>query len=81
MRLYSVFDAAANAFMPPFALRADAEAKRSFGQACCDPDHMFSKARVDYSLWLIGEFSELSALVEPVTPPVMVAKAVEFEPA
>lgn len=81
MRLYTVYDAAANAFMPPFAMRADGEARRSFQQACFDEKHAFSRSMKDYSLWYIGEFSEVSALIEPVVPPKLVAKAEEFGPA
>lgn len=78
MRLYCVYDAAANAFMPPFAMRADAEARRSFEQACVDDKHAFSRSLKDYSLWLIGEFSEVSAKIEPIIPPKAIAKAEEF---
>lgn len=74
-----MYDAAANAFLPPFAMRADAEARRSFAQACTDEGHAFAKSLKDYSLWFVGEFSDLSAALSPVSPPLLVAKAEEFK--
>ena len=81
MKLYAVYDAAANAFMPPLAFRAHTEAVRSFKHACVDPEHMFNKSLVDYSLWYIGEYNEASASLTLITPPECLAKGEEFKAA
>ncbi|UDN67736.1 nonstructural protein [robinz microvirus RP_105] len=60
MRLgaYSVNDKAVNAFLPPFFCRTDAEATRSFSQACNDPQHDFNKHASYYTLFALGEFDD-----------------------
>lgn len=78
MKLYAVYDAAAQAFMSPFTMRSHGEAMRSFSHACEDEKSAFYRSLVDYSLWHIGEYNEQTAAIEPVTPPVCIVKAEAF---
>lgn len=56
--VFSVYDGAASAFLPPFFLPAMGQAIRAFTDAVNDPNHQFAKHATDYSLWCIGIFDD-----------------------
>lgn len=56
-KMYSVYDKAAEAFMSPFALAADGQAKRAFIDHVMR-DENASKFPEDYSIWYVGEFDD-----------------------
>lgn len=74
--VYSVFDAAVKAYLPPFCVRAKGEALRSFSTAVNDTTHQFSKYANDYTLYELGTFDDSSGSFT-VVPPVRVISAVE----
>ena len=74
----SVFDKKVNAFMPPFFVRSQGEAIRSFTDACQDGAHVFCKHPEDYLLFQVGEFNdENGALLQPVTGVVALIEALQ----
>lgn len=57
-KVYSVYDQAAKAFLPPFCLRNDQQAIRTFKDCVNSPNHQFNAHPEDYSLYLMGEFND-----------------------
>ncbi len=60
IRLYTVYDAKAEAYLQPYFSPTDAVAVRNFKAACNDQDHGFHAHAEDYSLFAIGAFDQLS---------------------
>lgn len=67
--LCSVYDAAVGAYLNPFAVRSEPEAKRSFSDAVGDANSPFCAHPEDYILYAVGLFDNLSGAFEvPDTP-------------
>ncbi|QCQ84783.1 nonstructural protein [Blackfly microvirus SF02] len=66
--VFSVFDKAVNAFLPPFQCRTKGEAIRSFSEAVNDPSKSFGKYSVDYVLMGLGTWDDNSGLFSPRDP-------------
>lgn len=79
MRIYSVRDNCIAAFLQPFFARSDAEAARSFSDACTSPDHNFSKHLPDYSLYVLGEFDDTNGACLGMASPVKVVDGLVYE--
>ncbi|AXL15417.1 nonstructural protein [Microviridae sp.] len=60
MKMYTIYDSKAEAYMKPFYARTRGEAIRSCEQAANDPESQFFSYAEDYVLFEIGEFSELT---------------------
>lgn len=60
MKMFSVYDKQACAFMPPFQARAVGQAVRSFMDAVNSKDHEFARHPGDYELYHVGEFDEIA---------------------
>lgn len=63
LKMYSVFDSKAAAFLPPFFMHTDNVAKRTFSDCANDPQHMFSKHPEDYTLFCLGSFDDVTGVV------------------
>lgn len=77
LRMYSIFDAKAEAYNTPFFQRTHGEAIRSFETACADPQTDFFKHAGDYSLFFVGSFDALSATVQSEAVPSLLANGHE----
>lgn len=60
MRVFSVFDSAANAYLTPFFLDTVPLALRAFTAACNDEGHQFHMHAGDYTLFEIGAWDQHS---------------------
>lgn len=81
LKIYSVFDAAIKAYMPPFTMRADGEAIRALSQTVQDTNHQFHRHAEDYSLHLLGTFDDNSGNVEHQLPaPVHITSCIALLP-
>jgi len=58
LRCYSVFDKAVKAFNPALTFRSEAEAMRSFAEACTTEGTPFKKHSPDYAFFFIGLFDD-----------------------
>jgi len=76
--LYAVLDQAAQAFLSPFSMRGDGEARRAFAMTCQDPATNFARFASDYSLYRIGSFEDTDAVIVACQPPIFVARATEY---
>lgn len=70
LKIYSVFDSAAGAFLQPFFAPTDGLAIRSFMDALNDNANALSKHAADYTLYLLGEFNDADASFSPPQEPV-----------
>lgn len=66
IRYYSVRDKKAEAFMTPFQARTDAEAIRSFTDACSDDKSPFYRYPEDFVLYRVAEWNETIGSFVPV---------------
>ena len=64
LKMFSVFDAKADAFLPPFFLHNNGLALRTFGDACNMKDHQFGKHPEDYTLFELGAFEDGSGTLK-----------------
>lgn len=67
MKIYSVYDSKANAYLQPFFSENAATARRAIGPVVHDENHLFHKYGEDYSLFEIGEFDENNGQITPQT--------------
>lgn len=77
LKVFSVYDTAAGAYLQPFFAPTLGLAIRSFGDAINNPDHQFSKYAHDYTLYLLGEFNDSDGSFTAQPDPVKVATASE----
>lgn len=64
LKIFSVYDQKAQAYLPPFYLPNSALAIRTFTDAVNTDDHAFHKHPQDYLLVEIGEFDDSSATID-----------------
>lgn len=67
-KMFSVYDQAAHAYLPPFILHSDALAARIFGDCVNASDHQFAKHPGDYALYRIGSFDDAACKLEAEVP-------------
>lgn len=79
MKILTVYDHKAGAFMQPFYDKTVAAGERRFAECCHDPEHLFCKHPEDFTLFLLGEFYEDSGRIDVLPTPEPVAKAVKYE--
>jgi hypothetical protein len=66
--MFSVFDKAVGAFLPPLYFRSRGEALRSFTEACGKSGENFAKFPADYLFMYMGAWDDTSGLFEGVDP-------------
>lgn len=78
LRMYSVLDMAAGAYLPPFYERADGSAVRAVVTAARDVKHAFGRSPSDYVLFCVGEFDDADGVVHPTMPHRLIGKVVDL---
>ena len=78
LKIFSVFDSKAEAFLPPFFAGTKGQAIRSFSDAVQDSGHAFSKHCSDYTLFELGLFDDSDANIIMLPTPVSLGIAIEF---
>lgn len=68
MKIYSIFDAKAEAFMNPFFVQAEGVAIREFTNLANDPEHPVGKYREDYTLYRLGTWDERTGKIVTEEP-------------
>jgi len=63
MKVFTLYDSAAEAYDPPHFIRSTGEAVRLFSNAVKDPQTKVAKHPDDYTLFEIGEFDELTGQI------------------
>ncbi len=64
LKIFTVYDTKALAYLPPFFLPNELMAKRVFGDMADDINHQFGKHPEDYSLYEMGDFDDGKAKFE-----------------
>lgn len=65
MKVYSVYDSKAKAYLPPFFATNGAVAGRMMQEACSDPKHQFHKFAPDYTLMELADFDDDTGVFTP----------------
>jgi hypothetical protein len=68
MQIFSVFDKAVGAYLPPFYSRSKGEALRSFITACNDEKSQFNVHSGDFVMFHVGVWDDASGLHHPIEP-------------
>ena len=58
LKIYSVYDEKAGAYLPPFYMQNDAVAVRAFRNSVQDEEHNFHKNAEDYTLFRLGAWDD-----------------------
>lgn len=78
MKVFSVFDVKAGAYMQPFFMQATGLAVRAFSDLVDDESTMFGKHPVDYVLFEIGTWDEITGTFVSLDKPLSLGKGHEF---
>jgi len=76
LEIFTIYDSAAKAYLPPFFMPNQATAERRFKQSCSDPQHQFCIAAEDYTLMSVGWFDDTKGEID-YTPPEKVLTGLE----
>jgi len=79
MKIFSIHDSKAEAYLSPIYFKTSAEAIRAFSTACEDSSSQFFKYPSDFTLVELGEFDEISASIVTHTAPRILSNASEFK--
>lgn len=78
LKVFSVFDSKAKAYLQPFQAVNSAVALRSFEAAVNDERHDFHRFASDYTLFELGYFDDSTGMIECHDAHVALGTAVEF---
>jgi hypothetical protein len=78
LRMFTVFDSKAEAFLPPFYLAAVGQAIRHFSDTASDPQHAFGRHPDDYTLFQIGTFDDQHASFDILESKISLGTALEL---
>jgi len=79
MKIFTIYDSKAEAYLTPFFLKTNALAIREFETVSNQPESNFCKYPEDYTLFLLGEYSEETAIFTMEKTAVPLGKAIEFQ--
>lgn len=75
MKIFSVHDAKAEAYLPPFYMRRTGEAERAFSANVKDTSTQFNQFPSDYTLVELGTFDEDTAQIKTYETPHIICNA------
>lgn len=75
-KVFSIRDAKAEIFNPPFYKRTHGEAERDFRSLTTDPKSNVSMYPEDYDLYFIGEYDDVKGTFQSLETPQHILKAV-----
>lgn len=79
LKIYSVYDSKVGAYLPPFFLRSEGEAIRSFTHAATSDEHTFAKHPSDYTLFDLGEYDDETGSIDTPASPIRICSASEVK--
>lgn len=77
--MFTVYDQAAEAYLPPFYFGTNAQAKRAFAETVNQPGHSFFKHPQDYTLFNLGVFDDSTAKITQNPTPISMGTALEYK--
>lgn len=78
LKVFSIFDQKAGAFLSPFYMTTRGQAMRAFGDLATNPEHEVFKHAEDYTLFELCEFDQESGKFT-VSEPQSVCLALHFK--
>lgn len=78
MKMCSIYDAKAEAWLTPLFFQAVGQAVRSFGDAINQSNSEFNKHPEDYTLFMLGDWDDQRGVLELVQAPVPVARGIDL---
>lgn len=72
-KMFTVYDATAEAFLPPFFMPNTQTALRAIEDCVSDENHNFHKHSSDYTLYELGSFDDAAGLMEPLPQPKVIS--------
>ena len=78
LKIYSVYDSKAQAYLQPFYMPSRGAALRAWGDAVNDNNGQFKKHAGDYSLFELGEFNDENGTFEIDIQRTNLGNGVEF---
>lgn len=79
LQMFSIFDAKASAYLPPWFVPNVPVALRSFSNCANTVDHAFCLNAEDYTLFHLGTFDSDSGKVDLFSDPHVIGKALQFK--
>jgi len=79
LKMFSIYDAKAKAYFPPFLLANQAMAVRVLSDCVNDVTHAFYRNPSDYSLFEVGTFDDAFGLIVPTGKPVFIGLAAQYK--
>nr|QJB19072.1 MAG: nonstructural protein [Microvirus sp.] len=80
LKVFSVLDVKADAYMQPFFSQSRGVATRDFTDVVSNSDHVFSRHPNDFGLFELGEFDDSTGVITSHPVPVSLGLAREFLP-
>lgn len=83
MKIFSIYDSKAEAYLQPFFADTEGVAERMAQQAANDESHMFHQHAGDYTMFQVGEWDQEKGELVGCTPRVCcgMASLIRYEPA
>jgi len=78
-KVFTVFDAKAESYLPPFYQVSSGMACRVFEDTVNDPGHQFHRHPGDFTLFEVGTFDDQSCTFELLPTPHSLGVAIEFK--
>lgn len=78
IKMFTVYDIKAQAYLPPFYMQSTGQAMRVFEDTANDKDHQFGKHPEDYVLYEVGTFDDQDCSFELNKTPITLSKAIEL---
>lgn len=78
MKIFTVHDSKAEAYLPPFYMKTKGEALRAFETTVKDENSQFNKYPADYTLVELGTFNEETAAISAHPSPLILENAATF---
>lgn len=79
LKIFTVFDSKAEAYLPPFFLGSTGLAIRSFTDTVNGTDNNIAQHPEDYTLFELGEYDDANAIINQYSTPKSLGVAIEFK--
>ena len=78
LKVFSVFDSKAEAYMQPFFMATRGQAIRAFSDTCSDKSTQFSRHPGDFTLFEIGSYDDSTGVMSSYEAKISLGVATEF---
>lgn len=77
-KVFAIYDDKAKAYMQPFLLPENGQAKRAFFDAVNEPTSPIGRHAADYTLFRIGSYNDADGVLTPEVPHATIANGVQL---